>query len=320
MKILVTGAAGYIGSTLCRELLTKGHSVVGVDSLLFGGTSLLGIIRHPNFTFVHSDNIDTEKFSDHIDNETFVVNLAAIVGDPASKKYPEKTEETNLKAAEQLADLAIQKKARKFLFVSTCSNYGLVDKGVMATEESELKPLSLYAETKVQTELYLKKNIKESLNWTILRFSTVYGLSPRPRFDLTVNDFTLHAIKEKKLAIFLPQTNRPYVHVLDAARAVEMCIEKPDISAQQIFNVGDNSQNYKKIDIVEAITKVIPDVEVEFVDKGQDLRDYTVNFDKIASTLGYKITKRVPDGVNEIALAINTGIINDYQNPNYYNA
>lgn len=320
MKILVTGAAGYIGSVLCGMLLEEGHTVIGVDKLMYGGKSLLGIINHPRFSLINSDIYDTEKYAQYIDSETNIVNLAAIVGEPASKKLPEETTRTNVDAAKKLIDLAIEKKAAKFVFVSTCSNYGLVPEGEMAAEESELHPLSLYAETKVQIELYLKDEVKDTLNWTVLRFSTVYGLSPRPRFDLTVNDFTLHAITDKKLLIFLPKTNRPYIHTIDAARAAKLCLEKPEESRHQVFNVGDNTQNYRKIDIVEAVKKAVPDFEVEYVEKGHDLRDYAVNFDKIRSILGYEITKKVPDGVNEIAFAINSGMIKDPNNPEYYNA
>jgi len=320
MRILVTGAAGYIGSVLCGMLLEEGHTVVGVDKMMYGGKSLLGIINHPRFSLVNSDIYDTEKYVHYLDSETNIVNLAAIVGEPASKKLPEETTRTNVDATKKLIQLAIEKKAAKFVFVSTCSNYGLVPEGEMATEESELHPLSLYAETKVQIELYLKNEVRDALNWTILRFSTVYGLSPRPRFDLTVNDFTLHAITDKKLLIFLPKTNRPYIHTIDAARAAKLCLEKPEESRNQVFNVGDNTQNYRKMDIVEAVKKAVPNFEVEYVEKGHDLRDYAVNFDKIHSLLDYEITKKVPDGVNEIAFAINSGIIKDYSNPEYYNA
>ncbi len=320
MKILVTGAAGYIGSVLCGMLLEDGHTVVGIDKMMYGGKSLLGIINHPRFSLVNSDIYDTEKYAHYIDSETNIVNLAAIVGEPASKKLPEETIRTNVDATKKLIQLAIEKKAAKFVFVSTCSNYGLVPEGEMATEESELHPLSLYAETKVQIELYLKNEVRDALNWTILRFSTVYGLSPRPRFDLTVNDFTLHAITDGKLLIFLPKTNRPYIHTVDAARAAMLCLEKPEESRNQVFNVGDNTQNYRKMDIVEAVKKAVPNFEVEYVEKGHDLRDYAVNFDKIHSLLDYEITKKVPDGVNEVAFAINSGMIKDPNNLEYYNA
>jgi nucleoside-diphosphate-sugar epimerase len=169
-------------------------------------------------------------------------------------------------------------------------------------------------------ERYLQNEIKDSINWTIMRFATAYGLSPRPRFDLTVNDFTLHAITDKKLVIFLPKSNRPYVHTQDAARAVEMSLENPQKSKWQVFNVGDNSQNYRKIDIVNEVKKEVPDFEIEYVEKGNDPRDYAVNFDKIKNKLDYKITKTVPDGIKEIAFLIKSGMIKDFDNKEYYNA
>jgi len=320
MRVVVTGAAGYIGSVLCRLLLDKGYEVTGIDKMLHGGRSILGILNHPRFKLIPEDIYEISTYSKYINSETVVVNLAAIVGEPASRKYPEETRRTNLDATKKLIDLSAEKNVKKFIFVSTCSNYGKVEPEEFANEEHELNPLSLYAETKVEMEHYLKEIIGNNLNWTVLRFSTVFGLSPRPRFDLTVNDFTLHAITDKKLVIFLPYSNRPYVHVRDAARAVELVLEKYTETAGETYNVGSNDQNYKKIDIVNEVKKVVPDFEIEFVEKGNDPRDYRVSFDKIKSQLNYSTTLSILNGIKEIAWAINTGIIRDYKNPEYYNA
>jgi len=320
MRVVVTGAAGYIGSVLCRLLLDKGYEVTGIDKMLHGGRSILGVLNHPRFKMIPEDIYEISTYSKYINSETVVVNLAAIVGEPASRKYPEETRRTNLDATKKLIDLSAEKNVKKFIFVSTCSNYGKVEPEEFANEEHELNPLSLYAETKVEMEHYLKEIIGNNLNWTVLRFSTVFGLSPRPRFDLTVNDFTLHAITDKKLVIFLPYSNRPYVHVRDAARAVELVLEKYTETAGETYNVGSNDQNYKKIDIVNEVKKVVPDFEIEFVEKGNDPRDYRVSFDKIKSQLNYSTTLSILNGIKEIAWAINTGIIRDYKNPEYYNA
>ena len=320
MRVVVTGAAGYIGSVLCRLLLDKGYEVTGIDKMLHGGRSILGVLNHPRFKMIPEDIYEISTYSKYINSETVVVNLAAIVGEPASRKYPEETRRTNLDATKKLIDLSAEKNVKKFIFVSTCSNYGKVEPEEFANEEHELNPLSLYAETKVEMEHYLKEIIGNNLNWTVLRFSTVFGLSPRPRFDLTVNDFTLHAIIDKKLVIFLPYSNRPYVHVRDAARAVELVLEKYTETAGKTYNVGSNDQNYKKIDIVNEVKKVVPDFEIEFVEKGNDPRDYRVSFDKIKSQLNYSTTLSILNGIKEIAWAINTGIIRDYKNPEYYNA
>jgi nucleoside-diphosphate-sugar epimerase len=250
-RVVVTGAAGYVGSVLCAGLLARGYEVVGIDKLLHGGRSLLGLMQHRGFRFVRADIADLDTYGDLIDSDTMVAHLAAIVGEPASDKMPEETQKTNVLSTRRLIELVVGKHARKLVFVSTCSNYGKVQDGRMATEDDHLNPLSLYARTKVDVERYLTDEIAESVDWTILRFATVYGLSLRPRFDLTVNDFTLHAITDKKLVIYLPYSRRPYVHVLDAAGALQLVLEKQNGTRWQIFNVGANDANYRKVEIVE---------------------------------------------------------------------
>lgn len=319
MKVLVTGAAGYIGSALCNKLIFGGHKVIGIDKLLHGGRSIISLVNNQNFKFLYTDIENADEFEEYIDSNTYIVNLAAIVGEPASRKYPEETVKTNVNAVKKLIEIAKRKKVKKFIFVSTCSNYGMVDKEEYADEKFILNPLSLYAGTKVEMEKYLINNIQDTLNWTILRFATVHGLSLRPRFDLTVNDFTLNAYINKKLLIYLPKSNRPYAHVSDIARAIKLVLDNPHKTKCEIFNVGDTSENYRKIDIVEEVKKVVGDIKLEFVEKGQDKRDYKVSFNKIKKELGFSIEKRVIDGVQEIYWAISNGFITDYKNPEYYN-
>lgn len=319
MKFLITGAAGYIGSMLSYYLVSKGYEVVGVDKLLHGGKSLLGLMNNGKFKLIVEDIANIESYEKYIGDDTIIVNLAAIVGEPASRKMPEETKKTNLHATKKLIDLANKRKVKKFIFVSTCSNYGLVKDQEYADENSALNPLSLYAETKVEMEKYLINEVKDNMNWTILRFATVYGISPRPRFDLTVNDFTMTAFKDKKLVVFLPHSNRPYVHVFDISRAIDLVINNFEKTKNEIYNVGDTKENYQKIKIVEEVKKLIPELEVEFVEKGNDLRDYKVNFDKIKKDLGFQITKTVPEGIKEVYETIRNGIIKDFDNPEYYN-
>ena len=320
MRVFVTGAAGYIGSTLCRMLLSEGYELIGIDKLLFGGKSLLGLLQSSNFRFIKEDIYNTSTYENLIDSKTAIVHLAAIVGDPASRKMPEETIGTNLEATKKIINLAIKKKIEKFIFASTCSNYGKYEGEKPVTEQFKLNPLSLYAKTKVQIEKYLTNNVRDQLNWTILRFATVYGISPRLRFDLTVNNFTMHAIVDKKLVIFLPQSNRPYVHVVDAAKAVQLVLDNISSTAQEVFNVGDTKENYRKIDIVNRIKKIIGDFDVEFVEKDEDPRDYKVSFEKIRRKLNYKTTKIVSDGIKEIAFIVRNKIISDFDNKEYYNS
>jgi len=320
MRVLITGVAGYIGSVLAQRLLAEGHEVFGIDKLIHGrGTSLLHLATYDNFHFIKGDIYDVENYENLIDNETYVVHLAAIVGEPASRKYPEETKRTNLDATKKLIDTSVKKGVKKFVFVSTCSNYGKVKEGEYATEEHQLNPLSLYAETKVRMERYLMDEIGKSMNWTILRFATVYGLSPRMRFDLTVNHFTKDAVLKGYLDIFLPYSNRPYVHVVDVARAVKLVLDKKDESAYNVFNVGDTGENYRKIDIVKEVKKFVPHLKVSFVEKGSDPRDYRVSFEKIKNVLEYRITRRVPDGVREVFHAVKEGWFKDPEDRFYRN-
>ena len=320
LKIFITGCAGYIGSTATRLFLESGYSVNCVDKLLHTGKSLIPLLQFETFNFKKVDIYNINEYEDMIDSETAVIHLAAIVGEPASRKYPEETKRTNLEATKKLIEVAQRKQVKHFVFVSTCSNYGQVKEDEYATEDYPLNPLSLYAETKVAIEEFLKNEIKDSLNWTILRFATVYGLSPRMRFDLTVNDFTMHAIVDGKLLIYLPYSNRPYVHVLDVSRALKMVIENPENVIHEIFNVGNTAENYRKIDIVNLIKKEIGEIEVEFVEKGNDPRDYKVSFEKIKGKLGYSVTRKVPDGIKEVVFVVKNGIISDFKSKEYYNA
>lgn len=320
MKVFVTGVAGYIGSTLSKMLLSEGYQVAGIDKLLFGGKSLLGLLQSNNFRFIKEDLHNTSAYESLIDSKTAIVHLAAIVGEPASRKMPEETMKTNLEATRKIIELAIKKKIRKFVFASTCSNYGKNIGQKPATEQFELKPLSLYANTKVQIENYLANDVKDELNWTILRIATVYGISPRLRFDLTVNDFTMHAIIDKKLVIFLPKSNRPYVHVQDAAKAVQLVLNNVGSTAQEVFNVGCTKENYRKMDIVNKIKKIVGDFDLEYVERGKDLRDYKVSFEKIKRKLNYKTAKTVSDGIKEVAFIIKNRLITDFDNKEYYNS
>ena len=189
----------------------------------------------------------------------------------------------------------------------------MADADSFVTETSELNPVSLYAELKVKFEKYLLEEKKDSaMCSTALRFSTVYGFSPRIRFDLTVNEFTRNAAVNGEQPIWGAQFWRPYCHVDDLARAVVLVIESPEEKVRaNVFNVGSTEENYNKGMIIEEVCKVVPNVKVDYVELNEDPRDYRVNFDKIKNELGYTITKTVPDGVKEIYTLLKTGIVTD---------
>jgi nucleoside-diphosphate-sugar epimerase len=322
MKVLVTGAAGYIGSVLVRQLLSKGFQVRGFDNLSFGGDALYDVMLNPNFEFVKGDvrnNADVENALKTIDA---VAHLAAIVGDPACKKFSDDAKSTNWDGSVALFEAAEKAGVKRFVFASTCSNYGQMDDpNSYVTETSKLNPVSLYAELKVKFEKYLTEQRKDSkMCSTALRFSTVYGFSPRIRFDLTVNEFTRNAAEKGEQEIWGAQFWRSYCHVDDLARAVVLVIESPEEKVRaNVFNVGHTEENYSKGMLIEEICKQVPNVNVKYVDMAEDPRDYRVNSDKIKNELGFTITKKVPDGIREIYTLIKTGVIDDSYGPKYRN-
>jgi nucleoside-diphosphate-sugar epimerase len=210
---------------------------------------------------------------------------------------------------------------KRFVFASTCSNYGRMrDTSTPATEEHELHPLSLYAENKVAVEQELLGRPANGMAATVLRFATLYGLSPRMRFDLTVNEFVLQMLVPRSLVVYGEQFWRPYVHVRDAASAIACVLAAPrEGVAGQVFNVGDTGENYRKRDLVDIIGKRTGPAEVRYIAKQEDPRDYRVSFERIRSRLGYSITLRVPDGVDEIASAIESKTLVDFTESHYYN-
>ncbi len=324
-NILVTGGAGYVGSGLLKELLSKGYQVTCIDNLMFGGESLLNIWHHKNFTFINCDINNTEKLNAIFLKNKFeaVIHLAAIVGDPACKLYSNLAVQTNWDSSKWLIDKSRSSGVSKFIFASTCSNYGKMDDPeAYVDENSKLAPVSLYAELKVKFEKYMLDEIEkdEDFSPTSLRFSTVYGISPRMRFDLTVNEFTKDLALGKELVVFGEQFWRPYCHVKDFSNAFITILNSPKKKvAYNVFNVGDTNENYTKQMIINEIKKVLPNSKIKYVKKNDDPRDYRVNCDKIKKELGFKISMTVPDGIKEIKNIIQENLIKDPENQKYYN-
>lgn len=323
--ILVTGGAGYVGSGLLRELLHENYKVTCVDSLMFGGESLLDIWHNKNFTFIKCDINDWTEFNKILINSNFdaVIHLAAIVGDPACKLHSDLATKTNWKSTKWLVDKCKEIGISKFLFASTCSNYGkMEDPESYVDENSKLAPVSLYAELKVKFEQYMLNEIEKTDEFipTSLRFSTVYGLSPRMRFDLTVNEFTKDLALGKELVIFGEQFWRPYCHVKDFSNAFITVLRSPAKKVSyDVFNVGDTLENYTKQMLIDEIKKVLPEAKIKYVDKNEDPRNYRVNSDKIKQELGFEITMRVSDGIEEVKRMVQEGIIQDPEDQKYYN-
>jgi nucleoside-diphosphate-sugar epimerase len=317
--VLVTGAAGYVGSMLVRLLLKKGYFVRGLDILLFGGESLLGVINNPQFEFIKGDIRNEKDLTMALRGVDTVLHLAAIVGDPACAKQPKLAKETNWLASKMLFDMSVESKnVKRFIFASTCSNYGKMNDGKAVTEDSPLRHLSLYAELKVQFERYLlDSKTRDDFIPISLRFGTVYGLSSRMRFDLTLNEFVRELTFGKDLEVYGPQFWRPYCHIEDAVRAYIHILEcDPKKVDHDVFNVGDTRENYQKKMLVNEILKMIPNGKVQYFSKDEDPRDFKVDFSKIKN-LGWEITKTVPDGIREMHTALRQGLISDPYSAKY---
>ncbi|MCI0645004.1 MAG: NAD(P)-dependent oxidoreductase [Chloroflexi bacterium] len=322
MQLLVTGGAGYVGSTLVPMLLDSGHQVRVLDNLSHGGESLLGVWSHPGFSFVIGDIRDVAVVRAGLIGVEAVIHLAAIVGDPACARQPELARAVNLEAS--LSLLAESKKAgvSRFIFASTCSNYGkMTDPDQVIDETSELRPVSLYAETKVTVEqTILDPAETDGLCATSLRFATVFGTSPRMRFDLTVNEFTAEMFVNKHLVVYGEQFWRPYIHVRDIARAVQLVLESAVAKVgNEVFNVGSTGQNYRKQHIVEMIQACLPEAAVEYVRKQEDPRDYRVSFAKIEQALDFHVGHTVQEGIVEIIRLLQNGVIKDFKEQRFRN-
>ena len=326
--ILVTGGAGYIGSLLTSELLRANYRVTVLDDLLFGGESLLGFLHHPNFHFIKADVTQPRALRDNLRGEWpvphAVVHLAAIVGFPACQAVGEQVAwKYNVEATKMVFEQAADLGVKRFIFSSSYSNYGLSKDGQPVTEESPLNPQSLYAETKIAAEEYLLSQKDASTAPLCFRFATLYGVSPRTRFDLIVNQFVLEAFTKRELIIYQRGYSRSFVHVRDTVRGIIMGLEAPEEKVRgQVFNLGTPEGNYTKDEIVGLVLKRMPETVVQYKDLtfGGDMRDITVSFKKIREVLGFETTLSVDDGVREVLHILKSGIIRNPGDEKYRNA
>ncbi|MEZ3115656.1 NAD-dependent epimerase/dehydratase family protein [Halobaculum sp. MBLA0147] len=319
--VLVIGGAGYIGSVLCEKLLSQGYNVRVLDNLLYEDTGIEQFFGDDRFTFIEGDMRSIEDLVDAMNGADAAVHLGALVGDPASSIDPQETLEVNYHATALAARIAKYHQINRFLFASTCSVYGQADDPeTLLTEESPLNPVSLYAKSKIQSERALTELSDENFSPTILRMATVYGLSPRMRFDLVVNILSAKAQTEGTIPIFGGKQYRPNVHVADAAQAYIDCIEAPieDVSGE-VFNVGSNEQNYQIEEIGYIISERYPDAEIDFDREQEDERSYQVDFSKIERVLGYETEHTIGESSEAIGEAIADDRFDDYTSDRYSN-
>jgi nucleoside-diphosphate-sugar epimerase len=297
MKVLVTGGAGYIGAVLVPQLLERRYRVRVLDSLMYGGNSLLPLVRHEGFEFVRGDVRDARVVREAMQGCDAVIHLAAIVGFPACRKYPELASSVNVDGTKVVADAAGAD--RLVLFGSTGSNYGaLVDD--VCTEETPLHPLTLYGKTKTAAERYIMENCAA----VAYRFATAFGISPRMRLDLLVNEFVYTAIKMRYLVVYEARFMRTFIHVHDIARSFLFAIENSRRMRGQVYNVGSEKMNYSKAEVCEMIRARV-DHYLHYADFGQDAdkRDYVVSYRKIGD-LGFETTISLEQGIDELVRGV----------------
>jgi len=308
MKILLTGGAGFIGTTLIPMLLENKHDVTVFDNLMYGGTPLLPFFKYPNFKFIHDDIRNKNAVKESVKDKDLIIHLAAIVGFSACRNDPTRAKAVNYLGTKNIVDSA--SKNQPIFFASTGSNYGaLVDK--ICTEETPLNPLSIYGKTKTEAENY----VIGRGNFLAYRFATGFGVSPRLRLDLLPNEFAYQAVKQKYLVVYEKHFIRTFIHVQDMARAFIHGIKNFKSMKNEIYNVGSEKLNFSKQEICDMIIKETG-AYVHYAEVGSDVdkRNYEVSYEKIKKT-GYRTTISFEKGIRELIKAMNAvSITNQYFN------
>ncbi|CAF0767670.1 unnamed protein product [Brachionus calyciflorus] len=293
--VLVTGGAGYIGSTLVPMLIEKNYKVTVYDLFNFGSESLLSCSLSPNLTLIKGDVRDEESLKKAMADVEYIIHLAAIVGYPACSKDPELARTTNIDATRLI--VKNMNPHQKIIFSSTGSCYGAIPDG-FCTEETPLSPLSLYGSSKAEGEQICKE-----VNGVILRLATIFGISQRLRLDLLINDLSYKALREKQFEVYESHFRRTFLHIKDVARAFVFSIENYDVMKGQVYNVGGDSLNFTKWDICNFIKEALPECSITQSNNGTDAdkRDYKVSYEKIRK-LGFEPVITVQEGIRELIM------------------
>src|SRR5574340_36617 len=320
--VLVIGGAGYIGSHTVELLLAHGKRVRVLDRFMYGREPLAEFMGHGRLEVIEGDATDITKLTFAMRGCSAVVHLAGLVGDPACAVDAEFTRQANIVATRMAKDVAQSLGVQRFIFSSSCSVYGVSDTEV--SETADLNPVSLYAQTKIDSERELLYSARDEFFVTILRFATVFGDSRRPRFDLVGNLFTAQAVADGLITVIGPDQWRPFIHVRDLARAIVMSLEADRRLVQaQIFNVGDKRLNMTILQLAQEVQKVVgkyKQVNISVRDNAEDRRNYAVCFDKIRSVLGFQAETFMEAGIEELAAKLQGGSYRHYRETIYSNA
>lgn len=302
-SILITGGAGYIGCVLTRKLVEIGFKVRVFDSLIFGKDGLSDLISNGSIELFVDDIRNQSALHNAIKNVDCVIHLAAIVGESLCSKIPQAAKQINEIGTKKLVEVCKKDGVERFIFASTCSNYG--SSSTMVNENTVVQPFSLYSETKINSEYFILNSKTDDFEPCVLRFATAFGFSPRMRFDLLLQEFIRDAIVDNKITIFGSEYWRPLVHVEDISNACISVIQGAnDLISGEIYNVGDTNQNYTKYELAKMVQNYLPTTKIEIQKSKKDPRNYKVSFDKIKNNLKFRITKTVQDGILEIVTKI----------------
>lgn len=316
--VLLIGGAGFIGSVLSRQLLDRGYHVTVLDKLVYGDVGTAGLAGHPRFRLVRDDFRNVEALVLAARGAEAVIHLGAIVGDPACAINPEKAIDVNYRATRLIHSVCRGLGVQRLIFASTCSVYGR--NGDIIDERSELNPVSVYAASKIASEKAILEEAHNGLSATVLRLATVFGWSPRPRFDLVVNLFTARAIAGDGLEIHGGSQWRPFVHVVDVASAFRKCLEAPVSHVRdQTFNIGCDTLNLTLDELGTVFQDLFPGLDVRRTDVNSDARSYRVSFRKIETELGFRAKVGLEQGIEELRRMMTEKGITDYSQPQFSN-
>lgn len=313
--VLVTGGAGYLGSLVVRQLSQQGYRVIVLDN----GLLTSSFEGRDGIHEVHEDIRAQKHLISLLRDVESVIHLAAIVGDPSCALDPHLAWDVNYHGTISLVEACHQEGIKRFIFASTCSVYGRQE-DTLINEWSPFSPQSIYAQTKIFAEQYLLSRRDDHFSPVILRFSTLYGLSPRMRFDLAINHMAAKAVRDGQITVYGGEQVRPFLHVHDAARAILLALKhQAHPSEPPIYNCGASTENYTLKAIGHLIAQEVPRASFSVQSHQIDHRSYHVDFTRIAEQFPFACEYRVQDGIHEIVTAINQGQYHDYSHPQYSN-
>lgn len=300
MKVLITGGAGYLGSVITGKFLDNDYEVIVLDKLIFNQTSLLCYTANPKFKFIHGDVRNLDLLERLCNEADVIIPLAAIVGFPACNAEPELAKQINYHQIQNIVRFT-RHKNKKIVYPNTNSGYGVSKDETVCTEESPLTPISIYGHTKCEAERFLREFDDDAI---VLRLATVFGVSPRMRTDLLVNDFVYKAITDKYIVVFEKNFKRNFIHIQDVANTIFQMVDKHYMHRGEVYNVGLSSANLSKEELLEKIKVYVPDFAVNYNDfyEDPDKRNYIVSNEKLEST-GWKPEWDLDRGIKELIMA-----------------